>query len=327
MRFYFSFFSLILMLVDIVVGCSYGGEGKGKVIYDLLKNEEYNLCIKFNGSSDIKHTIYYNNTKIYLYQLPIGILTNNINLISSDCLININKLKEEIEYIKSLGIDIKDRLMISKACHIIQEDNINTAFANKMLRINKRVEDYSDVITEMGIKIVNMRNFWIENNFERVLIQGSHSFELDINWTDNYPNCTSSTCTLAGAINTGIPLYTINNIYGISKCYDTYDGNITFQSEDPNLDKIAEYEKEFESINGRKRQCNYLNLNKLNDALRINECSLCIMNKIDILENLKIFKLYYNNELLTFNTIDEMKEFIDKNTKVYIIYSSNPYII
>ncbi len=298
------------MLVDIVLGCSYGNEGKSKVVYNLLKNDEYDLCVRFNSSGNTNHKIYYNdNTQIIIHQLPIGILTNCKNLISSDCLINIDKLKEEIEYIKSFGINIKDRLMISKSCHIY---NTNS---NKIL--NKRAEDFSHIFNEMGIEIVDMVNFWVENNFKKVLLEEVTSDELDIN---------SSYLKLSKAINTGIPLKSINFIYGIAKCYDTFVGNINFQSDDPDLDKIREYGEKIE-INEGKRQCNYLNLDKLNNELRINQCNFCIINKVDILEDLNIFKLYYKNELLTFNNMDDMKDFIDENTNIYIIYSSNPVTI
>ncbi len=304
------------MLVDIVLGCSDGNEGKGKVIYDLLKNDEYDLSVRFNGSNN-KSTIYYNNNKIIINQLPIGILSNSKILICN-CLINIDKLKEEIEYIESFDIDIKDRLLISNTCQI--EDN-ETFFSPK------RVEDFKDIFIKMGFKIVNMKNFWEDCAFNRILLEGADGFELDENWTSNYSYNTFLNCTLASAINIGIPLYSINIIYGVTKCYETYTGPLNFQPNDNNLDKIAEYGKEYDSITGEIRQCNYLNLNKLNDSLRINYCNICIINKCDILNDLNIFKLYYNNELLTFNTINEMKDFIDKNIKKYIIYSDNPYVI
>ena len=298
------------MLIDIVLGCNNFNEGRGKVIYDLLKNDEYDLCVRFNASNNVKHTIYYNNTKIIIYQLPIGILTNSKNLISSDCLINIDKLKEELEYIKSLGINIKDKLMISKTCRIISTTDLKMS--------NKIVEDFSEIFIEMGFKLVDMRKFWIENSFNKILLEDACKVELNI---DDYPNC-----ILADAINIGIPLNSINIIYGITKSYDTYIEKIKNQSNDLDLDKIKKCGNEFEYDN-EQIQYNYLNLDKLNDSLRINQCNICIMNKMDVLEDLKIFKLYHNNELLTFNTMNEMKEYIDKNTKVYFIYSSNPYII
>ena len=338
--------------IDIILGCSFGDEGKGKVVYDLLKSNNYNLCVRFNGSGNAGHTIYLNNdTKVVVHQLPVGILKQNVyNLISSDCLINIEKLKEELEYIKSLNIDISGRLLISKACHIITDEcieydkqnnkigttgsGIGPTYSQKMLRIGKRVEDYTDLFTELGIKIVDMRKFWqsdfVKENINSILLEGAQGFELDINWTDHYPYCTSSTCTIAGAINTGITIKNIRNIYGISKIYDTYVGNMEFQPKDnEELDLIGKLGHEFGATTGRKRQCNYLNLDTLKEALLINQCNRCIINKIDILEELGIFKLYHNSELKTFKSFNEMSDYIFKILDFVgpIIFSNNKYTI
>ena len=338
--------------IDIILGCSFGDEGKGKVVYDLLKSNNYNLCVRFNGSGNAGHTIYLNNdTKVVVHQLPVGILKPNVyNLISSDCLINIEKLKEELEYIKSLNIDISGRLLISKACHIITEEcieydkqnnkigttgsGIGPTYSQKMLRIGKRVEDYADLFTELGIKIVDMRKFWqsdfVKENINSILLEGAQGFELDINWTNHYPYCTSSTCTIAGAINTGITIKNIRNIYGISKIYDTYVGKMEFQPKDnEELERIGKLGHEFGATTGRKRQCNYLNLDTLKEALLINQCNRCIINKIDILEELGIFKLYHNNELKIFTNFDEMREYICKTLDFIesIIFSNNKYTI
>ena len=338
--------------IDIILGCSFGDEGKGKVVYDLLKSNNYNLCVRFNGSGNAGHTIYLNNdTKVVVHQLPVGILKPNVyNLISSDCLINIEKLKEELEYIKSLNIDITGRLLISKACHIITEEcieydkqnnkigttgsGIGPTYSQKMLRNGKRVEDHADLFTELGIKIVDMRKFWqsdfVKENINSILLEGAQGFELDINWTNHYPYCTSSTCTIAGAINTGITIKNIRNIYGISKIYDTYVGNMEFQPKDnEELELIGKLGHEFGATTGRKRQCNYLNLDTLKEALLINQCNRCIINKIDILQELGIFKLYHNNELKTFNSFNEMSDYIFKILDFIgpIIFSNNKYTI
>ena len=338
--------------IDIVLGCSFGDEGKGKVVYSLLNSNNYNLCVRFNGSGNAGHTIYLNNdTKAVVHQLPVGILKLGVyNLISSDCLINIKKLKEEIDYVRSFNIDITGRLFISKACHIITDEcieydkqnnkigttgsGIGPTYSQKMLRQGKRVQDCSDLFTELGVEIVDMRKFWqsdfVKNNIHDILLEGAQGFELDINWTNNYPFCTSSTCTLAGAINTGISIKNIRNIYGISKIYDTYVGNMEFETKNNHeLLLIGKLGHEFGATTGRKRQCNYLNLDTLKEALIINQCNKCIINKTDILEEAKSFKLYHNSELKIFTNFDEMREYICKTLNFIetIVFSNNKYNI
>lgn len=338
--------------VDVVLGCSYGDEGKGKVVYDLLKkNSCYNLCVRFNGSGNAGHTIYENEKKMVVHQLPVGILRPNVyNLISSDCLIHIEKLKKELQEVKEYGIDVQGRLFISKACHIITDENIaydkannvvgttgsgiGPTYSQKMLRTGKRVEDFQEVFKEMGIHVVDMRKFWASSfakfNINEILMEGAQGFELDINWSNTYPFCTSSTCTIAGAINTGFPLKKLRNVYGISKLYTTYVGTMDFQPQDDiMLSKIGELGKEYGATTGRKRQCNYLNLDDLIEALKYNQCNILIINKTDILEQLNTFKLYHEGELITFALLDDMKEYIDYYLQFLekIIYSSSPHHI
>lgn len=60
--------------IDIVIGCSYGDEGKGKVVNYLVHEQEYDLCVRFNGSCNAGHTVYFNDQKFVLHQMPVGIL-------------------------------------------------------------------------------------------------------------------------------------------------------------------------------------------------------------------------------------------------------------
>lgn len=319
--------------IDIVLGCSFGDEGKGKVVYDLLNQHNYNLCIRFNGSGNAGHTIWKGSQKLVVHQLPVGTLLPNVyNLISSDCLIDISRLKDEINYLKTQGIDITGRLFISQACHIISSDSIEydrqhnligttgsgigPTFSKKMLRIGKRVQDFTNELTEIGVIIVDMRKFWfsdfVTNNIKNILFEGAQGFELDINWTNNYPYCTSSTCTLGGAINTGIPFNKIRHIYGITKAYDTYVGTLKFQPQEyeHELNTIGDLGKEYGSTTGRRRQTNFFNLDNLIESLIINNCTHCIINKCDILSLAKIYKLYYNNTLISFDNFLDFTTFI-----------------
>jgi adenylosuccinate synthase len=336
------------MIIDIILGCSYGDEGKGKVVHSLMERNKYDLSVRFNGSCNAGHTVYKNEEKFVLHQLPVGILTeNSYILISSDCLVDLPKLTKEINEIKSKGIDVSNRLFISQACHLItpeaieydQKNNligttgsgIGPTYADKMLRKGKRVENFKDDFINLGFQIVNMSDFWtssfVSENINSVLLEGAQGFGLDINWTNNYPYCTSSTCTIAGAINTGIQFKDIRNVYGISKAYDTYVGLSKFQPEDDNnLNMIGEHGKEFGSTTGRRRQCNYLNLNNLKTALMVNNCNICIVNKVDILKDLNIFKVIDNDNVINFDNWDDMQKYIvDYYPAVQYIFSESPY--
>jgi adenylosuccinate synthase len=335
---------------DIVLGCSFGDEGKGKVVYDLLQKNKYDLCVRFNGGSNAGHTVYVNNEKFVLHQLPIGTLFPTVcNLISSDTVLDITKLRAEIDELKNKGIDITGRLFVSNACHIITEEaitydkqnnlvgttgsGIGYTYSQKMLRLGKRAINYKTELVALGVKLVDMREFWKSpftmKNIHKVLVEGAQGFELDINWTNHYPFCTSSNCTLSGAINIGIPLKKIRNIYGVSKLYDTYVGTMKFEPEnDTALQKIGEYGKEYGATTGRKRQCNYLNLDNLTDALFINQCSHCIVNKTDIVERVGVYKLYHYKELVKFPNMEEMQAYIVTHLPfVKFIFSGNPFTI
>ena len=338
------------MITDIVLGCTYGDEGKGKVVHSLMETNKYNLSVRFNGSCNAGHTVYKDGQKFVLHQLPVGILTEgSYILISSDCLVDIPKLEKELADIRSKGVNTDARMFISKACHIITQEaidydrannligttgsGIGPTYSSKMLRRGKRVEDYAEQIKEMGFHIIDMSEFWqdkfVKEHIHSILLEGAQGYGLDINWTNQYPYCTSSTCTLAGAINTGIQLKNIRNIYGVAKAYDTYVGTAKFQPDnDKLLDIIGEHGKEFGSTTGRKRQCNYLNLENLKKALYINNCNICIFNKVDILKDLSIFKLIDNDIIINFSSWDEMKEYIESACpEVNCIFSESPNCI
>jgi len=314
---------------DIVVGTSFGDEGKGKIVYSLLKQNQYQLCVRFNGSGNAGHTVYLGDGRIAItHQLPVGILRDGVYcLISSDCLVDIERLKSEIADIESLGFQIKGRLFISNACHIITEEaiaydrannkigttgsGIGPTYSKKMLRTGIRVADKSEEILALGATIVNMRDFWRTTDARLILFEGAQGFELDINWTANYPYCTSSTCGIAGAVNTGIPVSSIRHIYGVTKAYDTYVGTMRFQPEsDRTLELIGQIGNEFGATTGRKRQCNYLNLNNLLDALKYNSCTVCIMNKCDVLQEVDYYCVILDNIKTEFSTWEVMRDWL-----------------
>lgn len=108
---------------DVLIGLQYGDEGKAKVIDLLAKN--YNIVARFNGGANAGHTIETDQGKVALNQIPSAIFHQNIELyIGSGCVVNLQKLKQEIENVKALGIDLSGRLRVSDQASVVQPHHL-----------------------------------------------------------------------------------------------------------------------------------------------------------------------------------------------------------
>lgn len=109
--------------VDCVLGLSFGDEGKGKIV-DYL-SQEYDIVARFSGGDNAGHTIYTREgKKIVLHLIPSGILNECINIIGNGVALNPFALKEEIEMLESLGVDVKSKLIISDKASILLPTHI-----------------------------------------------------------------------------------------------------------------------------------------------------------------------------------------------------------
>ena len=85
---------------------------------------------------------------------------------------------------------------------------------------------------------------------------------------------------------------------------------------------------EYGTTTGRRRKVNWLDLNKLKEAINISGTTHLIMSKLDVLEYINLFKLK-NNKIISFHNIELMKQYINHylkkncNELVEIIYSDN----
>lgn len=318
---------------DVLIGLQHGDEGKGKVTKCLIETKKkYNYCVRFNGGPNAGHTIYHNDKKYVTHQIPTGIFYNIKCLIGTGCVIDINKLKKEIDELTKSGIDVKKYLKISKYAHIINNDHIDEDIKNNPIgstgsgirpvyrdkydRKGTRVIDISCNKTQtlLGCDIVDPYDE-LNTEFTIILFEGAQGFELDID-SSNYPYVTSSHC-LVGHINTcGVSVKTIRNIIGVMKLYDTYVGKKNFQSDDPDIKDLGILGSEIGATTGRNRQCNWLNLDNILKAIKINGVNKLIVNKCDIIKTLGKYKLYHVN-LKTFQYYEEMIVYIESIIKKY----------
>ena len=330
---------------SVLVGLQHGDEGKGKISKILGEKNDYDCYVRFNGGPNAGHTIYHNNKKIVLHQLPCGIINRKDVLISTDCVVDVDKLINEIKLLESIGFnDIIKYIHISKFCHIItkeniEQDNINNfigttcsgigpTYSNKMLRIGYRIGQ-EKVTADSFFKNSNyyklVEPFKFLENFNNIFFEGAQGFELDIDYGD-YPYVTSSSCISQAIFKNGADMSINPIVYGICKIYDTYVGTKKFQDEkDEDLKRLQIDGEEYGATTGRKRECNWLNIKKLLIASKINKVNKIYMNKCDILERVNIYKLYdENGNLREFNNINDMKKYINVYLENYeIIFSGS----
>ncbi len=332
-----------MLNVDVIVGLQHGDEGKGKVTHHLLKTGDYTHCIRYNGGCNAGHTIYHKGEKFVTHHIPAGVFFGVKSIIGPGCVIDIHKFFDEIKMLKEGGINVYDKIFIAKNAHVIQEKHLwsdsketkigttrtgnGPCYSAKYARTGKRAENYR--ILEPFL--VDMyEEFYFHNPNATILCEGAQGFELDVDWGD-YPYVTSSHCTVAGALANGFPPKSIRKVYGVAKAYETYVGSKKFQPEEEVFSKIQNIGAEFGATTGRPRQCNWISLHHLDRAVRVNGVTDLIINKMDVLDEVKSWKIYsgkgkYN--LLTFTNKEEFSQYLDYYfNDMNISFSDSPHHI
>jgi len=105
-------------MVDVILGLQWGDEGKGKIVDYFAPS--YDVIARFQGGPNAGHTLYVDNKKIVLHQIPSGIFhENKINLIGNGVVLDAVTLKKECEEVEAMGINCKKNLYISERTHLI----------------------------------------------------------------------------------------------------------------------------------------------------------------------------------------------------------------
>jgi adenylosuccinate synthase len=105
-------------MVDVILGLQWGDEGKGKIVDYFAP--QYDIIARFQGGPNAGHTLYVNDKKIVLHQIPSGIFhQNTINIIGNGVVLDPVTLKRECELVSSFGIDVKKNLFISQRTNLI----------------------------------------------------------------------------------------------------------------------------------------------------------------------------------------------------------------
>lgn len=359
-----------IISVDVIYDVQSGDSGKGKVSSYLSSQldrstllfssnrKHYNFVARWGGGANAGHTVYVDGNKYKTHIVPSGVFHGVKSLIGPGCVINLNSLIQELNYLEENGFN-SDLVKISSMAHLVTDDHINfdkanlagkfgttsrgiaPAYGAKYSRTGIRFESLIGLDKSQIFRVGDKTRTWSdflfdENLYGNILCEGAQGFYLDINW-GNYPYVTSSETLPYAACSIGFSPKKIKNIYAVAKIYETRSGEDPNFPEtlfnNPELAKIGEVGQEYGVTTGRRRKVNYLNLDRLIFALKTGGGNKLIISKCDVLEEVKVYKLYHKNDLISFDSLKIMKEYISDNIseecsevdKIY--YSSSPEVV
>ena len=157
-----------------VVGSQWGDEGKGKIV-DWLSSEA-DIVVRFQGGHNAGHTLVIDGVTYKLRLLPSGIVRKNkISIIGNGVVVDPWALLDEIEEIKSKGVEVgPNNLIISESANLIlpfhkEMDEIREDAAGKAkIGTTRRGigPAYEDKVGRRSIRVMDLIS---ENNLDHRL--------------------------------------------------------------------------------------------------------------------------------------------------------------
>jgi adenylosuccinate synthase len=186
-------------MVDVILGLQWGDEGKGKIVDYFAP--QYDVIARFQGGPNAGHTLYVNDKKIVLHQIPSGIFhENKINLIGNGVVLDPVTLKRECETVKPFVSDFRKNLYISQRTHVILPTHRALDKASELSKGNEKIGStlkgigpaYMDKTGRNGIRVGDIldRSFtsqYIKLRIKHQKLLDSMNFNEDISvWEDEF---------------------------------------------------------------------------------------------------------------------------------------------
>ncbi len=106
------------MSCKVVVGAQWGDEGKGKIV-DAL-SAEADVVARYQGGPNAGHSVIHRGETLVLHLVPSGILNPGRRcLIGNGVVVDLEKLKAEVDQLEARGIPARTQLGVSGSAHLI----------------------------------------------------------------------------------------------------------------------------------------------------------------------------------------------------------------
>lgn len=308
-----------------ILGSQNGDEGKGHITHYFSKN--YDWVIRFNGGANAGHTIYRSNiltgkkTK-YIHNLLPSFDWRKKHLrcfLAQGMVIDLEQLYNEIINVEKeqdkFG-SIAERVYVDPDAFAVlsehKEEDIKTnghigstnrgigpAYKSKISRNGTRIKDllinkdeFAIKLQEIGVQfkhVLELKKDFLKN---KLLFEGAQGIMLDINH-GTYPYVSCSDSTVAGIYASGFNFITIDNVYGVAKCYLTRVGEGPFPTElyGEEAEFLRKIGNEYGATTGRPRRIGWFDLPAIKYACDKGGIRELIITKLDILNGMEHVKI------------------------------------
>lgn len=186
-------------MVDVILGLQWGDEGKGKIVDFFAK--DYQVVARFQGGPNAGHTLYVQDQKLVLHQIPSGIFhADIINLIGNGVVLDPVTLKRECDSVVKFGVNLKKNLFIADRTHLILPTHRALDKAAELSKGNQKIGStlkgispaYMDKTGRNGLRVGDLldKNFttqYIKLRLKHQRMLDSYGFQEDISaWEEEF---------------------------------------------------------------------------------------------------------------------------------------------
>ncbi|HCC07750.1 MAG TPA: adenylosuccinate synthase [Clostridiales bacterium] len=191
-------------MVMAVVGLNWGDEGKGRMI-DYFAGD-VDCVVRYQGGNNAGHTVKNEYGKFAFHNIPSGICYKNVvNIIAAGSVINPQSFIEEVEELKSKGLDtsnifVSDRAIVILPQHILRDELEEVRLVNKKYGSTKSgiAPVYGDKFLKKAIQVGELLDIEylkehlkdvLEHNdliIEKIYGKDKTDFDKVFNWLKEY---------------------------------------------------------------------------------------------------------------------------------------------
>ena len=109
---------------DVVADLSWGDTGKGKITSALVRKNKYDFVCRWAGGNNAGHTVFIKGKRYKTHLIPSGVFHGVRSIIGPACVVNVDALSNELDYLRENGFDTS-LVKVSPRAHVVLDKHIN----------------------------------------------------------------------------------------------------------------------------------------------------------------------------------------------------------